>query len=294
MKASSMRYIFPQACKSLKINGWMTFAAIVTITISLFLCTFFWLLVVNIDANATQMESDVRIMAYIKDEVPDSDYAAIKEAIAALDGVDTIDFISKEDGIKSLSNRFGGIDLAATLEGANPLPDSYSVKAKTPEDVEPLAKSIGEIKQIEKVRYGEGYVENLFAFTDTIRKAGIAIMILLGLAAILLVAMNTRLTVYARRREVMVMKWVGATNSFIRWPFFLEGLLIGFIGAVISAVLVLVVYYNANSYLASTISFMHVVNIGQLWPGVFGFTILAGILMGAFGSIISLTRFLDV
>jgi len=294
MRAGSLRYIFPQACKSLKINGWMTFAAIVTITISLFLCTFFWLLVVNIDANATQMESDVRIMAYIKNGVADTEYASIKESIASLSGVDTIEFISKEEGIKSLSSRFDGVDLSQTLEGSNPLPDSYSIKAKTPADVEPLAKAIGAMKQIEKVRYGEGYVENLFAFTDTIRKAGIAIMVLLGLAAILLVAMNTRLTVYARRREVMVMKWVGATDAFIRWPFFLEGLLIGFIGAVISAVLVLVVYYNAHSYIASAISFMQIVDIAKLWPGVFGFSILAGILMGSIGSIISLTKFLDV
>lgn len=295
MKMSSFRYIIPQAFSSLKVNGWMTFAAIMTITISLFICSVFWLIIVNIDANATDIESQVEIVAYIKDGVAEAQYDNIKASIEGIEGVTSIEFISKEAGMTNMSNRFGeNSDLISALGGENPLPDSYAIKAATPEQVATIAQIIGSMDQIESVRYGQGTVEKLFSLTDAMRKAGIAIMILLGIGAIVLVAMAIRLTVYARRREVMVMKWVGATNAFIRWPFLIEGILLGFFGAVIASIGSMIVYSFAGDYLATAVSFLSIIEPQQLWWQVFGFTTLAGIVMGAFGSIISVARFLDV
>ncbi|MGI5891421.1 MAG: permease-like cell division protein FtsX [Bacillota bacterium] len=295
MKISSFRYIIPQAFSSLKVNGWMTFAAIVTITISLFICSIFWLIIINLDANATDIESQVEIVAYIRDNVEEADYDNIKASIEQLDGVTSIQFISKEEGMKTMSEKFGeDSDLIAALDGANPLPDSYAVKADSPERVDNLAEAIESMEQIESVRYGQGSVEKLFSLTDTMRKAGFAIMALLGIGAIVLVVMAIRLTVYARRKEVMVMKWVGATNAFIRWPFLIEGILLGFFGAVIASVSSLIVYALASDYLSTAVSFITVIEVSQLWWQVFSFTALAGIVMGAFGSIISVARFLDV
>ncbi|MGI6361677.1 MAG: permease-like cell division protein FtsX [Bacillota bacterium] len=295
MKFSSFRYIFPQAFSSLRVNGWMTFAAIMTITISLFLCSVFWLVVVNLDANATEVESQVEIVAYVLDSVPDTGYDDIEATIKNIEGVKQVRFISKEEGLETMSETFGeNSNLVVALDGTNPLPNSFSVKATTPEQVEKIASSIKNMKQIESVRYGQGSVEKLFSLTDTLRKASLAIMILLGVGAIILVAMATRLTVYARRKEVMVMKWVGATNAFIRWPFIIEGILLGIFGAVIAAVIAMIAYTFAVNYFTVAVSFLTFIEPAHLWAQVLGGTVIAGIVMGVFGSLISVARFLDV
>lgn len=294
MKLYSFRYIIPQAFKSLKLNGWMTFASIMTISITLFLCAICWLLVVNIDANAEQMESDVRVSAYIDQTVSSEDYDALQKKIEAIDDVDKVEFVSKAEGLTELENRFGGVDLEETLGGNNPLPDRFSISAVDKDSVKSVAKAVKKLTGIETVRYGEGSVEKLFALTDTVRKVGITLIVLLGIAAITLVAMTIRLTVFARRKEIMVMKWVGATNAFIRWPFLLEGIILGVIGALIAVVLVFICYKYAGVYVANTISFVYLSQLSDIWLNILGFAVLAGLLMGAFGSIISLIKGLDV
>ncbi len=294
MKIKSFRYIFPQAFKSLRANGWMTFASIMTVTIALFLCTMFWLMIINIDANARDFESDVRVLAYIREDTEKEDYQAIQTRIEGIEGVVEIEYIDKEDGLDDLEKVFE-VDLRDTLpEGSNPLPDAFSIMASSTDAVEAIAKSVDEIPQIETVNYGGRSVEMLFALTDTMRQIGIAVMVLLGIAAVVLVAMTIRLTVVARRKEIMVMKWVGATNAFIRWPFFLEGMILGLSGSVLALSLVLLSYQNATQWLLNTVNFITILDFSTIWFTTSIFTLGAGILMGIFGSILSLGKFLNV
>ncbi len=294
MKLSSFRYIVPQAFKSMFHNGLMTVAAILTITISLFLCTAFWLLIINVDANARQIEDDVRVLAYLSEDTTEDQYAAIEEEILAIPGVASCEFVGKDEGIKELEARFGGVDLEETLGGENPLPDRFSIMAETTDDVTTIADKVSNLAAVDVVRYGEGTVEKLFALTDTMRRVGVAVMILLALAAVVLIAMTIRLAVMARKKEIMVMKWVGATNAFIRLPFLLEGIFLGLFGGLLALVLVLLAYVNAGDYLASTISFVLVLDIGQVWLNTLVFTLAAGLLLGIFGSLFPLARFMDV
>jgi len=295
MKLKSFRYVIPQTFKSLRLNGWMTFAAIMTVTISLFLCSIFWLMIMNIDANARDFESDVRVLAYIDDRVKEEVYPAIEQRINRIAGVAEIEFVDRDAGLETLNKRFG-LDLKSTLGGSNPLPNMYSITAASTDDVEAVARAVALIPQIgvDNVKYGRESVQRLFALTSTMRKVGLAIMVLLGIAAVVLVAMTIRLTVLARKKEIMVMKWVGATNAFIRWPFFLEGVLLGLVGAALAAGLVLFCYQSAGQWLSSTISFVMMLSLQEIWFNTALFTLSAGILMGIFGSLISLARFLDV
>ncbi|MCL2495811.1 MAG: permease-like cell division protein FtsX [Clostridiales bacterium] len=295
MKLKSFRYVIPQAFKSLRLNGWMTFAAIMTVTISLFLCSIFWLMIMNIDANARDFESDVRVLAYIDDRVQEEVYPAIEQRISRIEGVAGIEFVDRDEGLETLNKRFG-LDLKPTLGGSNPLPNMYSITAASTDDVEAVARAVAQIPQIgaDNVKYGRESVQRLFALTNTMRKVGLAIMTLLGIAAVVLVAMTIRLTVLARKKEIMVMKWVGATNAFIRWPFFLEGVILGLTGAALAAGLVLFCYQNAGQWLSSTISFVMVLSVQEIWFNTALFTLSAGVLMGIFGSLISLARFLEV
>lgn len=285
----------PQAFSSLRINGWMTFAAIATIAISLFLCLLFWLMVINIDANAEQLESNVEIIGYIADEIPQEQYNAIQSKIAALSGVSSLTYISREEGLQRIAPRFGTVEqLLDSMGGVNPLPNSFSVKAQSPEAVSGIAGQMAALEGISEVRYGESEVEKLFAFTSALRFAGIVIMALLAVAAVFLVAMTTRISVYARKQEIMVMKWVGATNWFIRCPFLLEGIVLGLVGSLLAVGAAFFVYYKASAYVACSLSFIVMLPASALWLTVSLIAVGVGVLMGAIGSIVSLARFLNV
>ena len=295
MKLRSFRYVAPQAFKSMGHNGWLTVAAILTITISLFLCAMFWLILVNLDANVSAVEDDLSVMVYLDDSVASKqDFQKMETLLHNIDGVDTVTLVTKDEGLASLSDRFGGADLEETLGGDNPLPDMYKLTARTAEDISSIAAAAEAIAGVSTVRYGEGTVEKLVALTNTLRKVGLAVMVMLALAALVLIALSIRLAIMGRRREIMVMKWVGATNNFIRWPFFLEGLLLGLFGAALAMVLCLLLYTKGAEYLHSAISFIQVLPLEQVWLQTGAFVLGAGLILGALGSLLPLSRFLDV
>lgn len=293
MKMSSFRYIFPQAFKSLRLNGWMTFAAVMTVAIALFLCTLFALLVLNIDLNVRVLESDVRVVAYVADVVDQSAYPELEERLRNIPGVKNITYVDREEALDAMGSRFG-TDLRETLDYNNPLPDSYSIEALSVDDVAAVAEAVQALPQITEAKYGKDSVDKLFQITDTMRKVGLVIMALLAIAAVVLVAMTIRLTVLSRQRELKVMKWVGATNAFVRWPFFIEGILLGVIGAALALGLVLLGYQSAVQWLSDTVAFVTVLNMQDIWLSTCLATLAAGVLMGVFGSTISLSRFLKV
>ncbi|MBR5429642.1 MAG: permease-like cell division protein FtsX [Firmicutes bacterium] len=291
MKLRSFRYVGPQALKSMGQNGWLTVAAILTITISLFLCVGFWLVLINLDANVANVEDDLSIMVYLDGSV---DNDLVEQELKAIDGVDQVTFVAKDEGLASLSDRFGGVNLEETLGGDNPLPDMYSMTALSPDDIAGIAEQVRAMSGVSNVRYGEGTVEKLVALTDTMRKVGLAAMLMLAAAALVLIALSIRLAIMGRRKEIMVMKWVGATNAIIRWPFFLEGLLLGLIGAVLAITSCLLLYTKAADYMHHTISFLQVLPLQDIWLQASLFVLGAGLILGALGALLPLSRFLDV
>lgn len=294
MKLSSFRYIAPQCFKSMRNNGWMTAAAIVTITISLFLCTFFWIVLRNVNANVTDVENDVRVLAYIDFDVVPAERTEIEEQLRWIAGVADVQFIPKEQGIQTLEERYHDTDLVASLGGVNPLPDMYSITAIDADQVSAIAAAASEIEGVYEVQYGEGTVEKLLTLTDAVRRFGYVVMGLLAVCAVVLIAMATRLTIQTRKKEIMVMKWVGATNAFIRWPFILEGMILGVVGALLALVLLLLLYSRVALYATVNLAFISILPMSAIWGPATGFTLAAGFLLGLIGSSLPLARFLDV
>jgi cell division transport system permease protein len=278
----------------MRANGWMTFAAISTITISLFLCSFFWMIIANMDANATELEEDVRVMAYLDFNLLPADYDVIEHEIKQIDGVADVDFISKEDGLTSLESQFENTDLLSTLGGNNPLPDTFSITAESTEYVKSIYNELQTVEGIYEASYGAGTVEKLFTLTDTLRMVGVAVMVLLGIAAIVLIAMAIRITILARKKEIMVMKWCGATDAFVRWPFFIEGLILGVGGSLLALIVSLLLYGQAVEYFSNTIAFIEILSLKEIWGNVTLFVLGLGLFLGAIGSLLPLTRFLKV
>ncbi|MCR4441628.1 MAG: permease-like cell division protein FtsX [Peptococcaceae bacterium] len=295
MKPSSFSYAFRDALRSLWRNKFMSMASVATVAISLLVLGSAWLLVMNTHHLAKAMESELEINVYLKNEVTREQALALKEQFAGIPGTAEVIFVSKEEGLKVLEERFGKeTDLLEALGGSNPLPDVYRIKAQAAEDVPRIADDAGKIQGVEKVRYGQGFVEKLLSLTRWLRVSGIIAIFAVALAAVFLIATTIRLTVYARRHEVAIMKLVGATNWYIRWPFFLEGMVIGFTGALISVVSLYLFYDKLTENIALTVSFLPVMTDKNVLFDIYKNLLILGTGLGALGSAISLRRFLKI
>lgn len=288
------RYILPEPFISLSRNIMMTIAAILTVVITLYLCGIFGILVMNIDENATQMENSVEIKAFIADDITQEQMDALSENVKSLPGVAEVKYVSKAEGLESMSEEFG--DSAAILAAVetNPLPNSYTISANTPDDVTSIVSQLEAMSEIDEVRYGQGTVENLFLLMKWLRIMGVAIMVLLGLCAVVLISMNIRLSVTARREEIQVMKYVGASNSFIVWPFILEGILLGLIGSIVGIILVLCSYNGVLAKVVETLQFVTFLNVGDVAGIVVFGMLLIGVVLGALGSAIAVRKHIRV
>ena len=296
MRLSSMEYAFRDAFRSLRRNKLMSLASIATAAISLVILGAAWILVLNTHYLAGAMESELEINAYILTEIPREQALAMKSQFEAIPGVAEIIFVPKEEGLKGLEERFGQeeTNLLEALGGNNPLPDVYRIKAGIASDVPRIAEDASKLEGVEKVRYGQGMVEKLLSLTKWLRTVGVVVIFAVGLAAVFLIATTIRLTVFTRRREVAIMKLVGATNWYIRWPFFLEGMIIGLTGALIAVGSLHYCYGELLKNIALTVNFLPVMTDRGVLFDVYRNLIVMGTGLGALGSAISLRRFLKV
>jgi len=295
MKLRSLRYYFSQAVLSLRRNGWMSVASAGTVTISLLVLGVSLLVLLNTNHIIVSLESNLEVMAFVRTDLPRDQVSLLGDQLKVVPGVASVEFVSKEQALRSLEKQLGkNRDILAALGGKNPLPDGYRIKARKAADVPELAKKIENVAGVEKVRYGQGVVERLFALTRWVRSISLGIVVIIGLAAIYLIATTVRLTVFSRRREIAVMKLVGATDWFIRWPFFLEGMFLGLIGALFAVGLLVGSYLALIRTVHETVAFLPLQSsprvLMQLTGGILG----AGVVIGALGSIISLRKFLKV
>lgn len=294
-----------EGAKSVFRNGWMSVASITSIVVSLFILGVFILLVLNVNALADKADSEVQVSTYLNLNVDEEMRATIEKDIKAMPEVSSIRFVSKDEGMKELTESLGeeGKDM---LEGfnnkdQNPLPDSFVVEVVEPTTVPHLAEKISALnekhpeKPILRVKYGEGTVETLFKITRTVRNIGFIFVGGLGLMSMFLISNTIRVTILARRREIGIMKLVGATNNFIRWPFFVEGALIGFIGSLVTVGVLFLGYSRLQNAVKGDITLAQsLIPLGDIWMLLGGLILLLGMLIGIWGSTMSIRKFLKV
>ena len=281
--------------KSLGRNGWMSFAAISAVTVTLFILGLFLLLAMNVNNIAQMIENQVEIRVSLELDADAGDIREIENKITAMPEVSKVEFISKEEGLKQLEEDLGDARLLQGID-ENPLPDAFRVETFEPQQAQMIAADIAKLDGVDKARYGEEFTDRLFNVTKTVRNVGIVLIILLGLTAMFLISNTIRLTIVARRREIEIMKLVGATNWFIRWPFFIEGLLIGFLGAILPSVVLLSGYYSFQAKFIDQFElwFLELLPIYPLAFQVTALLIGIGTFIGAAGSFLSVRRFLKV
>jgi cell division transport system permease protein len=291
----TIAYYFREAFLSIFRNGWLSLAAAATVAISLVILGCSLLVVVNTDRLADQLESSVEISAFLKDGLEQEEIRELNDKIRFLPGVVEVQFVPKEEALQEMRRSFGSRqDILDGLEDDNPLPDTFRVKTRRADQVVEVARKISSLDGVEDVRYGQGLVERLVVVTRWIRVVGVGAMILVGAAAIFLISTTIRLSVFARRREIGIMKYLGATNWFVRFPFLIEGMVLGLLGSLLAAALVYTGYLSLVEHMARAMPFIPLVSDGQVIFRLLAGLVGLGLCIGALGSTISIHRFLNV
>lgn len=295
MKIRTVEYFIAEAVSSIRHNGLMSFASISTVALSLLILGMFLIMVLNLNNMASSLESQVQVSVYLQDGLSDVQMREVGTKITKLPGVNQVIFVDKEEAMTRFKQRLGEQQsILKALDGNNPLPNAFEVKMDSPEKVKPVAQAIAQIKGVENAKYGQEVVEQLFTLTKMIRIFGLVLIAFLALAALFIISNTIRLTVFARRREIGIMKYVGATDWFIRWPFLLEGIILGFGGALVAVFLLNQSYGALIHQVYESLAFLPLIPQYPFINHISIVLLLIGTVIGALGSTISLRKFMQV
>ncbi|MFZ4450993.1 permease-like cell division protein FtsX [Salibacterium aidingense] len=297
MKGRTLLRHSKEGVKNLGRNGWMSFASISAVTIMLLVVGVFLLLIMNMNNFMSSVEEDVEVRVYIELATSDEEQAELEEQLKDLENVESVTYLSKDEGLDQLIESLGeNSEAFESLRDENPLNDAFILQAAEPQLTENVAEEARELPYIDSVDYGEQVVEQLFNVTKILRVIGIVLVLGLMFTAMFLISNTIKLTIVARQREIQIMKLVGAANGFIRWPFFVEGLLLGVAGSVLPIAAVITGYHYLYDNYADRLS----LNFAEMLP-IFPLTLQVslvlvgiGILVGVWGSITSVRKFLKV
>lgn len=276
-------------------NGLMTLASISTVALSLFMLGIFLCGVVNLNNMASSLENQVQLSVYLKDGLTTEQIMAVGKKIKAIPNLKHLEFVNKDQAMADFKERLGDQkQLVDALNGVNPLPNSYILTFENPEQVKSTAQLVTTFPGVESSHYGQDIVEELFKITQVIRIGGIVLIAFLAGATLFIISNTIRLTVFARRKEIAIMKYVGATNSFIRWPFMMEGMILGFIGSLIAISCVGYSYYFLTMEVSQNLAFFPLVPMFPAFYELTGILLVVGVLVGMIGSAISIRQYMEV
>ena len=293
MKIRTMGRHIRDAFKSLFRNGLMTFGSVSAVSMILLIVGVFVSLLFNVNKIGSDIENDVNVRVYIDLAADQEKTDQLEAKIKELADVESVTFRSKDEELEDITKSVAQ-EFELFKNDGNPLRNAFDVKAKEPQKTSAVAKAIEGMDYVARVRYGEARADNLFRIIATARNIGAVIIVGLLALAMFLISNTIRSTIYSRRTEIEIMRLVGATKAYIRWPFFLEGGMIGLLGSIIPIGLVWSIYlwiYKGGSDFFSGSSF------SLLDPNPFLIYVslamaAIGITIGAFGSILSMRRFL--
>ena len=298
-----------ESLKSPKRNGWMTVAAVSSVTITLSLVAIFASVILNTAKLASDISNNVRIVVYMRKDIADNsktivkegqtvknnDYHKIYDALTSMDHVSKVTYSSKEEQYEKLTETMGSE--WKVFEGdSNPLYDAYIVDTTEHKYVDSVAAEAKKLEGVSEVQDGGANTKKLFALSDFIRVWGLVGAGLLIFIAVFLISNTIRITIISRSREIQIMRLVGAKNSYIRGPFLFEGAWIGLLGSVLPVVLV---YFGYNMAYQTMNKNLVAQNLSMIEPHLFvpamiGAVSVLGIFIGSLGSSISMRRFLKI
>lgn len=297
MKFNTLKYFFVDAFKSLKRNRTLSIAAMITVLITFFIFGTFMLIGLNFNKAIEDVASKVEVKVNLDDDIKLIDQREIQLKLEEQAGVKEVVYESKEEAFlnfkESLKDNPGllqGFDLQN-----NPLPSSFIVKLEDPIYAEEIAKVVEGMSGVEDIsKQQQDMIDTISSFIDGVRIAGVVLFVVFIGVSVFLITNTTKITVYSRRREVGIMKFVGATDWFIRWPFIIEGMIIGFVGSLLASLLLYFLYKSIFGYIVSTMFLVSLVSPSFVLSTLTWGFLAGGTAIGALGSIVALRKFLDV
>lgn len=297
MRAETAVRHMKEGGKNIIRNGWMTFASVSAVTVMLLVVGAFLIMILNINHFADSLENDVEIRVFVEQTAEASETRELEEEILSIGEVESVDFIPREEGLETFITSLGEQEeYFDGLREENPLNDVFTVEAEQPENTQAVADEIASYNNVENVEYGRDIFDQLFAATDFVRTVGAVMIFGLLFTAVFLIANTIKLTIIARKTEIHIMKLVGATNNFIRWPFFIEGLLLGVSGAAIPIIVLSYGYQRFYSAVTQTsgLDFFDFLPASPLLLQTSLLLLAIGALVGVWGSLMSVRKFLQV
>lgn len=283
-----------QGAINLRRNRQMALAAFLITTLSLVILGFALLFIVNLNFAGDTLARRVTVRVFLQDALSPVQQSYLAERLTRMTTVKNANFVSRDQALERLKKQFSDRPDLFEIVNDNPLPDSFDVEVKQPSQIASVAKEIARLPGVDKVNYGKNYVDRLVAFTRTIWLITVVAALLMAMGTLFIITNAIRLTLYARRREIEIMKLVGATDWFIRLPFIFEGMLVGLGGAAIATLAVDQTYLAVFAKAARFLPFIPLVAREVAIPRMSLILMLSGLGVGVAGSLLSIRRYLHV
>lgn len=298
MKHSIIGYLLGEGFRNVFHNKKSSGASLAIMCATMLIFGIFFMIIENINSAVKTIELQQGMQVFVQKDATDEQISQIGEQIKAINGVNTIKFISKEDALNYNREKLGNPALFVGYDEENPFKASYLVTLTDLKLSSEVQENIYKLDNIASITSQDNTINNLVKIANGIKIVSIVVLSLLVIISIFIIANTIKLTVHARRKEISIMKYVGATDSFIRWPFIIEGIIIGIIAAIISLAILglaynLIISKLGNSAVLAKIgmSLLSFADISTLLVIVY---LVLGIGIGALGSTISMRKYLKV
>jgi len=292
----NIRYFIVQGIKGLTSNGLMTLASVGIVVASLFLFGFFVLLGSNLNYISEQIKQQCEINVYLPKTMDRDAVRDVGSMLAEIEGVKEARLYTKEERFQNYKESIyaGQTEVIDTLKEDNPLRDAYILELEDIEEANAVAEAAGKVKGVEEVKNSQYIFQKIISITNGVRHASIWLVIILAIISLFIIQNTIKLGMFARRKEINIMKFVGATNWFIRFPFMIEGMLLGLMGAAVSAVIIMLSYKAMLPNLAEFMGTLKLLDASSVVPTIAWSFALLGAGIGVLGSYMSIRKHLHV
>lgn len=286
----NLDFFITEAWTGFRRSGIMSLVSIGTITVSLIVFGAFLLMVLNFGSVVSQVGSRLEVMAFADKDLNADDLGKMLARLKDIDGVEDVAFISKDDAWAGFKKEFEGrLNLEEAVQN-NPLPNTFVLKVRNVDVVQPVADEASKVANVSEVRYSGRIVDRIRTFAAAVRLGGLILVSLLSFATLMIVVNTIRLTVLARETDISIMRLVGATDSFIKWPFIIEGIIIGLIGSGLSVSILFSSYELVASKIMEAMPFLPLVFDFKSLFAIYGMVAVVGTFLGMLGAYISVSK----
>lgn len=294
MKLRTTKYIFKEGLINAYRNKLMSLASISVVTASMIVLGLFLIISINLKYNIQKLEQQPQMQVYCDPELDDEQIKVIEQAIKNDARVKKYTYVSKKEALEKMKEMLGEDQDVLEGLGDDFMPVSFIIELNNLKDAKGVVEAFKLIEGVSNVRYSQERIDILIKIATWVQVGNIVLTIILLAVAMFIISNTIKLTVFARRKEINIMKYIGATDWFIRWPFIVEGVVIGLVGAAIGFLAISIIYALLSSKVSEGINIISLVSLRELQIVVTYTFALVGIVIGSLGSAVSIRKYLHV